>query len=170
MFAGQAIAGDLRRAGGVAGAADRVAARHRHAAEAARRSRCAQRAFEAAPTSAGTIDGQPFEWIADADMRLGPVCEAVINGRYYWVPFERLTKIDLEAPADLRDVVWMPAHFQFSNGGEAVGLIPTRYPGSESADDAQVRLARKTVWNERRPTSSPGSDSGSFRPTPASIA
>ncbi len=106
------------------------------------------RAFEAAPASTGTIDGEPFEWIADADMRLGPVCEAVINGRYYWVPFSRIARIDLEAPVDLRDVVWMPAHFQFANGGETVGVIPTRYPGSEAADDPQLRLARKTVWNE----------------------
>lgn len=109
------------------------------------------RAFEAAPPSTGTIDGQPFEWIADADMRLGPVCEAVINGRYYWVPFGRIARIDLEAPVDLRDVVWMPAHFQFGNGGEAVGVIPTRYTESESSDDAQVRLARKTVWREEAP-------------------
>jgi type VI secretion system protein ImpE len=109
------------------------------------------RAFEAAPPTSGSIDGQPFEWIADADMRLGPVCEAVINGRYYWVPFDRLSQIVLDQPTDLRDVVWMPAHFQFSNGGESVGLIPTRYPGSESSDDAQVRLARKTVWHEEAP-------------------
>ena len=110
-----------------------------------------ERAFESAPASPGAVDGAAFEWIADADMRLGPVCEAVINGRYYWVPFERLTKVDLEAPTDLRDVVWTPAHFQFSNGGEAVGLIPTRYPGSESAADDQLRLARKTVWSEVSP-------------------
>ena len=108
-----------------------------------------QRAFEAAPASPGSVDGNAFSWIADADMRLGPVCEAVINGRYYWVPFERLARVDLEAPSDLRDVVWMPAHFQFANGGEAVGVIPTRYPGSETADDPQIRLARKTVWSEQ---------------------
>jgi type VI secretion system protein ImpE len=107
-----------------------------------------ERAFEAAPASSGAIDGQPFEWIADADMRLGPVCEAVMNGRYYWVPFSRLARIDLEAPADLRDMVWMPAHFQFANGGETVGVIPTRYPGSEASSDPQIRLARKTSWQE----------------------
>lgn len=110
-----------------------------------------ERAFEAAPTSSGAVDGRPFEWIADADMRLGPVCEAVINGRYYWVPFERLTKVDLEAPADLRDVVWLPAHFQFTNGGESVGLIPSRYPGSEHSDDDRLRLARRTEWSEAGP-------------------
>ena len=107
-----------------------------------------ERAFEAAPASAGVLDGTPFEWIADADMRLGPVCEAIINGRYYWVPFARLSRIDLEAPADLRDVVWAPAHFQFDNGGESVGLIPSRYAGSEADMDPLIRLGRKTVWTE----------------------
>jgi type VI secretion system protein ImpE len=106
------------------------------------------RAFEAAPASAGSIDGVPFEWIADADMRLGPVCEAIVNGRYYWIPFANLSRIDLEAPTDLRDVVWTPAHLQFTNGGETVAVIPTRYPGSESADDPGIRLARKTLWVE----------------------
>ena len=106
------------------------------------------RAFEAAPVSIGSIDGKAFAWIADADMRLGPVCEAVINGRYYWVPFERLAQVDIDEPTDLRDKVWMPAHFQFANGGEAVGVIPTRYPGSEGSEDDQIRLARKTVWAE----------------------
>ena len=109
------------------------------------------RAFEAAPPTTGSLDNQPFEWIADADMRLGPVCEAVINGRYYWVPFERLARIDIEAPVDLRDVVWMPAHFEFANGGDAVGVIPTRYPGSETADEAVLALARKTIWREDAP-------------------
>src|SRR5690606_18340776 len=30
-------------------------------------------ALEVAPATAGTLNGQPFEWIADADSRLGPV-------------------------------------------------------------------------------------------------
>jgi type VI secretion system protein ImpE len=109
------------------------------------------RAFEEAPTSQGTLDGRPFEWIADADSRLGPVIEAVINGRYFWVPFSRLAKVQIEEPEDLRDFVWMPAHLQFENGGESVALIPTRYPGSESSADGLIALARKTVWEEIAP-------------------
>ena len=108
-------------------------------------------AFDEAPTSTGDVDGRPFAWIADADSRLGPVLEAVINGRYYWVPFSRLIKIELEPPEDLRDMVWIPAHLQFENGGESVALIPTRYPGSERADDGLIVLARKTVWEEMAP-------------------
>ncbi len=109
------------------------------------------KAMEAAPGVAGTIDGQPFEWIADADMRLGPILEAVIDGRYFWVPLQHIRAIDLEAPADLRDLVWLPARFTWSNGGTGVGLIPARYPGSESSPDGGIQMARKTEWAEPVP-------------------
>jgi type VI secretion system protein ImpE len=114
--------------------------------EAAQSEELRGRAFEEAPASGGQLNGQPFEWIADADSRLGPVLEAIINGRYYWVPFSRLTKLTLEKPEDLRDLVWMPAQLQFDNGGESLALIPTRYPGSEASDDGAISLARKTSW------------------------
>ena len=91
-----------------------------------------ERALEAAPATPGTIDGAPFEWIMDGDNRLGPVLEAIVNGRYYWIPFQRIRSIQIEEPEDLRDLVWMPAYFTWANGGESVGLIPTRYPGSEA--------------------------------------
>src|SRR5687768_969618 len=55
--------------------------------EAERSQQLRSRAFEEAPASQGDIDGRPFTWIADADSRIGPVLEAVINARYYWVPF-----------------------------------------------------------------------------------
>lgn len=105
-------------------------------------------AFDLAPETSGKLDGQAFSWIADADARLGPVCEAVINGKYYWIPYSRLSRLDIEEPEDLRDFVWAPAHFLFTNGGEAVGVIPTRYPGSETSADGLIQLARKTEWVE----------------------
>lgn len=108
-------------------------------------------AFDEAPASTGSLNDQRFEWIADADMRLGPVLEAVVNGRYCWLPFSRLASLRTEAPADLRDAVWLPANLSFVNGGEAVALLPVRYPGSEAADDGLIALARKTVWQEPRP-------------------
>jgi type VI secretion system protein ImpE len=107
-----------------------------------------EQAYDQAPATSGTVDGQSFEWIADADSRLGPILEAIVNGRYYWIPFHRIQSIVVEAPVDLRDVVWLPAHFTWSNGGELVGLIPSRYPGSEHSDEPAIRLARKTVWQQ----------------------
>jgi len=112
-------------------------------------------AFEQAPAVSGTLgEGEgatTFEWIADADMRLGPVIEAVINGKYYWVPFARLSVLTIDPPEDLRDAVWMPAHFVFENGGESVGLIPTRYTGTEESSDGLLALSRKTDWVESSP-------------------
>lgn len=108
-------------------------------------------AFEAAPAASGSIDGQAFEWIADADSRMGPILEAIVNGRYCWVPLHRIQDVHIEEPADLRDLVWMPAHFTWANGGESVGMIPTRYPGSESSEDDGIRMARKTEWIKRTP-------------------
>ena len=108
-------------------------------------------ALEQAPASAGSIDGQAFTWIADADSRLGPVSEAVINGRYYWLPWNRVSRVDIDPPQDLRDAVWMPAHFQFTNGGEVVGLMPTRYPDTDIAAGGLSALSRSTDWLEAAP-------------------
>lgn len=110
--------------------------------------RVREEAFDLAPTTSGTLDAQPFAWIADADPRLGPVLEAVVNGRYYWIPFYRIRSIRFDPPEDLRDMVWTPAQFTWSNGGTAVGLLPTRYAGSHDSADAQIQLARKTDWSE----------------------
>jgi type VI secretion system protein ImpE len=107
-----------------------------------------ERAFEAAPAVSGKIDDTPFEWLADADPRTGPIFEVILNGSYYWVPMCNIHEVHIDEPADLRDLVWIPAQFTWTNGGEAVGLIPTRYPGSEASDDPQIRLAKKTDWVE----------------------
>ena len=108
-------------------------------------------AFASAPATSGTINGEPFEWIADADSRLGPVLEVLLNESYYWVPFERIESVTIEPPADARDLVWLPAEFRWSNGGEAMGLIPVRYPGSEHSEDPAIRMARKTEWRTAGP-------------------
>ncbi|HEY3395347.1 MAG TPA: type VI secretion system accessory protein TagJ [Lacipirellulaceae bacterium] len=117
-------------------------------------------ALEEAPTSGGklAVAADPalsageseasFSWIADADTRLGPLLEVILNGKYYWVPFQRIARIDIDAPSDLCDIVWLPARFLWTNQGQAVGMIPTRYPGSEENDSGQIRLARLTEWRQ----------------------
>lgn len=97
------------------------------------------------PTS-GRLDGAPFQWIADGDSRIGPFLEAIVGGHYYWIPFENICRIQLEEPADLRDLVWAPAQFTWSNGGGSVGFIPVRYAGISKEADADFLLARKTDW------------------------
>lgn len=105
-------------------------------------------ALSAAPATAGHIGNQPFEWIADMDSRLGPVLEAIVNGKYYWVPFHHLGCIEIEPPTDMRDLVWVPAKLVFAAGGEQVAFIPVRYPETEANNDEEFLLARKTDWRD----------------------
>lgn len=116
-----------------------------------------EKAFELAPATSGRIrvgddpQGAAFEWIADMDGRLGPVLEAIVDGKYYWIPWDRIKEVRFEAPADLRDLVWLPTSFRWSAGGDGVGFVPTRYTGSEASTDPGVRMARKTEWDEPAP-------------------
>ena len=104
------------------------------------------KAFAEAPMTAGKINGEVFEWIADADERLGPVLEVILEGRYYWIPFCRIRQVFIEPVTDLRDLVWAPAQFVWENGGQAAGHIPARYAGTERCQDGNLKLARKTDW------------------------
>ncbi len=108
-----------------------------------------QKAFDAAPATGGAINGKPFEWIADADQRFGPMLEAIVDGKYYWVPFSRIKQITIDPPSDLRDLVWLPAVLTLSAGAQKVALLPVRYPGTEKTGDGPALLARKTDWVER---------------------
>lgn len=109
------------------------------------------RAFEAAPATPGTMDGQPIAWIADADSRLGPMLEVILEGKYFWVPFQRVKRIDVTKPSDLRDLVWLPVRVTWTNGGEVSAHLPARYPGTEETTDGPLRLGRKTEWREPVP-------------------
>ena len=102
-------------------------------------------AFELASASQGQIDAKPFEWLADADSRLGPNLEVIMDGGYRWVAFNQIQSMSIEKPTDLRDLVWLPARIRWVAGGDTAVLIPTRYPDSQKrAHD--LALAHKTEW------------------------
>lgn len=104
------------------------------------------KAFEAAVPVPGKINDEAFEWLGDADARMGPVLEVVINGQYKWLPVHQVTGIEMGEPSELLDLIWAQANFTWVNGGNAVGFIPVRYPGTEKSADGDMLLARKTDW------------------------
>jgi type VI secretion system protein ImpE len=107
-----------------------------------------EQAFDAAPAVSGKINGHDFAWLADADTRLGPILEAIIDYKYFWIPLTRVKAVRVEEPKALRNIVWAEAQFTWTNGGQAPGLIPTRYAGSELSSDSALRLGRQTSWKE----------------------
>lgn len=114
------------------------------AVEASDRAR--ELALVEAPESAGTSNLQAaFAWITDSDTRLGPVCEAVIAGRYRWLAFADLTSIAKAEPASLLDLVWSEADIVLRDGTALKGYMPMRYPVQPGQRDAAL-LARETLW------------------------
>ena len=108
-------------------------------------------AFDLAPEAEAAVNGTACAWVADADPRLGPVLEAIVEGKYVWIPYHRIKTVNFDPPEDLRDQVWMPARFTWSNDGEAVGFVPTRYPGSAASSDPAIQLAHRTEWQDAAP-------------------
>jgi type VI secretion system protein ImpE len=100
----------------------------------------------------GTINGQPFESITDADPRIGPRLEVFAAGQYMWLPFEHIDSVRAEAPKRLRDLLWAPAivrpaeTFKGLEMGEA--LLPVIAPMTWRHTDPAVRLGRVTEWTE----------------------
>ena len=114
------------------------------------------RALDEAAVVAGEIDGTPFSWIMDADIRLGPMLEVVVDGRYRWLPLALLRELRADAPQDYKGLVWAPVRLTLVSGGEVAAFVPARYPGSEESADPLVRLGRLTTWADK-----PGGQFGS---------
>lgn len=104
------------------------------------------RALDAADAVPGEADGASFEWLMDADPRLGPVLEVMLPTGYRWLPLASLHSLKCAGPRDLKDAVWLPVTLVLANGSETAAYLPARYPGSEAAADPLLRLARATSW------------------------
>jgi type VI secretion system protein ImpE len=105
-------------------------------------------AFDAAPETAGELDGVAFDWLADGDSRFGPAMEAMVAGKWGIIPFEEIASITSPGPEDLRDLVWLPVELTFKAGRSTNAMLPVRYPTSESSPDAAIRMARRTDWSD----------------------
>lgn len=100
----------------------------------------------------GTLNGDPFEVLEDADPRVGPRLELFAAGAYLWIPFEHIESIEIEPPKRLRDLLWAPAlvrtgpAFKEMELGEV--LLPVLAPFSWKHPDDNVKLGRATEWTE----------------------
>lgn len=99
----------------------------------------------------GTLNGEPFENLRDADPRIGTRFEAIINGAYVWVPMRHVARFSMDAPARLRDLFWINAEMEgaLSVGGQLNDIVlPAMTATADAHPDDQVRLGRVTEWEE----------------------
>ncbi len=102
---------------------------------------------EAIPGELTLQDGttHSFDWLMDGDCRFGPVCEAIVNGRYFWLPFSAIEEMEFQPPASVIDLVWRHTRIRLHDGSEQVCQIPARYPLDNQVED-RFLLSRTTEW------------------------
>lgn len=113
------------------------------------------------------LQTQAFDWLADSDTRLGPVCEMMVAGAYRWLPFADIAAISLSAPQRRLDLVWLPAKLSLNADPSAAPegapervlhvFIPARscwtQPVAEPDVQQQALLqAHLTLWQEHGAT------------------
>jgi type VI secretion system protein ImpE len=100
----------------------------------------------------GTLNGEPFTSLEDADPRVGARLEVFAGGQYLLLPLEHVASLRMEPPARLRDLLWAPAKLLTGPGFRGVELgevlLPVLTPLAATHPDPLVRLGRMTVWEE----------------------
>jgi type VI secretion system protein ImpE len=106
------------------------------------------RAEEERPAFGGSLDGRHFSDFRDYNDLVGPVLEAIVQDRYTWIPFGQIGRIEIEAPRQLRDLIWAPAHIETTDGTRGEIYVHALYEGSGNHPDDQVKLGRMTDWKD----------------------
>ena len=99
----------------------------------------------------GTLNGEPFQDLTDADPRIGARLEVIVGGRYTWMPFEHLVSVTIDPPTNLRDLFWALAEVKTSpalGNYEGPVMLPVLTPLAGEHPDEAIRLGRVTEWQE----------------------
>jgi type VI secretion system protein ImpE len=99
------------------------------------------------PKPSGTCNDEPFADFRDLDDLTSSYFEVLTsNGKYYWIPMERVELIEFRAPQRPRDLLWRRAHMIVKDGPDGEVFMPVLYAGSHDDEDQRVRLGRYTDW------------------------
>ncbi len=99
------------------------------------------------PRAAGTRDGTPFDDIRDLDDLIGGIAEVyTTNGKFYWIPWNRVVEAEFRPAQRPRDLLWRHAHMIVKDGPEGDVYLPALYSGSAKSTDPALRLGRSTDW------------------------
>lgn len=104
-------------------------------------------AEEQRPHVTGDAGGEAFDDFRDVDDLTAPIFEVLTStGKYFWIPIERVERIELRSPQRPHDLLWRRAHMIVQGGPDGEVYLPTLYAGSHADADDQIRLGRMTQW------------------------
>jgi len=101
------------------------------------------------PSVQGECDGESFGDLRDLNDLTAPFLEVLTStGKYYWIGWERIEKLEFRPPRSLRDLLWRQTEMAIREGPDALVYVPVLYRGSHGSPDPEVRLGRRTDWIE----------------------
>ena len=126
-------------------------------AERTRNEMFEQKSFPQAPADAaplesvqGSLNGQAFRSLQDADPRIGPRLEVFAAGDYLWIPLRDIAVLEMDPPKRLRDLLWAPVRLRtgpnFKNKDLGEVLMPVIAPLSWQHPEDVVKLGRVSEW------------------------
>ena len=105
------------------------------------------KAEEMRPAVACECDGRAVDDFRDLDDLNSSFFEVLTsNGKYYWIPINRVETVEFRVPERPRELLWRPAHMVVRGGPDGEVFLPTLYAGSHAVSDDRVRLGRFTDW------------------------
>ncbi|MFO1052656.1 MAG: type VI secretion system accessory protein TagJ [Planctomycetota bacterium] len=118
--------------------------------DVARASATAEEAEAIRPALRGSCDGKRFDDLRDCDDITAGVFEVLTStGKYYWVPADRVIRLELRPIERARDLVWRRAGMEVRGGPDGEVYIPAIYAPAPA--EAAARLGRTTEWTETTP-------------------
>jgi type VI secretion system protein ImpE len=99
------------------------------------------------PRVSGTCNGRAFKDLRDLDDLTAGVFEVLTgNGKYYWIPIDRVEQVEFRTPKRTRELLWRPARMIVRDGPDGEVFLPTLYAGSHTEAGDRFRLGRATEW------------------------
>ena len=99
------------------------------------------------PALRGECNGVPYEGLRDTDDLTATFFELVApNGKYFWLPMEKVVSIEFKPPQRARDLVWRRAQLTTRSGLETEAFFPALYAGSFRETDQKLALGQLTDW------------------------
>jgi type VI secretion system protein ImpE len=99
------------------------------------------------PKLSGVCDEQPFDDFRDFDdLSAGHFEVLTSNGKYYWIPMDRVEIVEFRPWRRPHDLLWRRAHMIVRDGPDGEVFLPTLYAGASAETDDRLRLGRMTEW------------------------
>lgn len=107
-----------------------------------------QEAEQARPEVTCICNGEKFVGFRDLDDRVAGVLEVITSqGKYYWVPWQSIERLEFEPPKVPMDLVYRRTQINVRGGPEGEVYVPTRYGAAENeTQSVPLLLGRATDW------------------------